>query len=193
MTGTLHEGVSTFLAISRNSRLRIRNVLDKSCRENQNTHFVFNTFSHKSHRLWDNVEKFSGDRRATNDVTVWRIRVACWINKAISTYAHAQVHASDYPPARTRTHAHTDQQVILNAFPRQQRFAKAPQCNVIRTLLLLLFMLKAVPITCMAHYFIHITVIQLEWTPQPLQRSLLRLTWQFCRLRKELGQRQNKT
>ena len=34
-------------------------------------------------------------------------------------------------------HAHTDKCVILIAFPRQQRFAKAPQCYVIRTLAVL--------------------------------------------------------
>ena len=38
------------------------------------------TFFRKSHRLWDNVEKCSGDRGATNDVTIWRIRVACCIS-----------------------------------------------------------------------------------------------------------------
>jgi len=51
--GTLHEGLRTFV-ISR-SLLRMRNVLDKSCRENQNTHFMFNDFYWKSRRLWDNV------------------------------------------------------------------------------------------------------------------------------------------
>jgi hypothetical protein len=71
------------------------------------THILCSTtFFRKSHRLWDNVEKCSGDRGATNDVTIWRIRVACWISKAICTQAHA----------------HTNQYVILIAFPRQQWF-----------------------------------------------------------------------
>jgi hypothetical protein len=38
----------------------MRNVLDKSCRENQNTHFMFGNFfssPRKSLRLCDNVEK----------------------------------------------------------------------------------------------------------------------------------------
>jgi hypothetical protein len=38
--GTSHEAVCTFMIISRSIRLRIRNVSDKSCRENQNTHFI---------------------------------------------------------------------------------------------------------------------------------------------------------
>jgi hypothetical protein len=58
------------------------------------THASFSiTFFRKSHRLWDNVEKYSGDRGATNYVTIWRIRVAYWISKAICTYAHAHAHA----------------------------------------------------------------------------------------------------
>jgi hypothetical protein len=34
----------TFLIISRSVLLRMRNVSDKNCRENQNTHFIFNNF-----------------------------------------------------------------------------------------------------------------------------------------------------
>jgi len=41
-TGTLHEDQYTLLTISRSILLRMRDGLDKSCRENQNTHFVFN-------------------------------------------------------------------------------------------------------------------------------------------------------
>jgi len=57
ITGTLHEDLSTFMIISRSVILRMRNVSDKSCRENQNTHFVFSNFFffRKSCRLWDNV------------------------------------------------------------------------------------------------------------------------------------------
>jgi hypothetical protein len=82
----------------------MRNVLDKSCRENQNTHFTLNFFSpQKSCRLTDNVEKKNGKARgATNDVTTWHIRVAYWISKA------------------TCTDAHSHKYVILIAFPRQQ-------------------------------------------------------------------------
>jgi len=42
--GTLHEELPTFLIISRLFLLRLRNVSDKSCGANQNTHFVFNNF-----------------------------------------------------------------------------------------------------------------------------------------------------
>jgi hypothetical protein len=36
------------------------------------------------------VEKYGGAREATDDNTIWRIRVACWISKATRTYAHTQ-------------------------------------------------------------------------------------------------------
>ena len=45
--GTLHEDLCTFMIISRWILLRTRNVSDKSCRENQNTHFMFNNFFSK--------------------------------------------------------------------------------------------------------------------------------------------------
>jgi len=35
----------------------MKNVSDESRRENQNTHFTFNTFFFKSCHLWDNVKK----------------------------------------------------------------------------------------------------------------------------------------
>jgi hypothetical protein len=81
-------------------------------------------FFRKSHSLWDNVEKCSGDWGATNDVTIWRIRFACWISKATSTHAHAHADAPGYPHACTRKHTHTGQYVILIAFPKQQWYRK---------------------------------------------------------------------
>jgi len=43
-SGTLHEDQYTFLIISRSVIPRMRNVSDKICREDQNTHFVFSNF-----------------------------------------------------------------------------------------------------------------------------------------------------
>ena len=43
--------------ISRSVLLRMRNVSDKSCRENRNTYLTFNNFF----PLWDNVEKYLGN------------------------------------------------------------------------------------------------------------------------------------
>jgi hypothetical protein len=45
-TGTLQADQYTFSIIPRSVLLRVRNIFDKSCRGNQNTHFVFrNNFS----------------------------------------------------------------------------------------------------------------------------------------------------
>ena len=50
--GTSNEHQCTFLNISRSVHLRMGNISHKSCRENQNTHFVFiNYFSRKSYLL----------------------------------------------------------------------------------------------------------------------------------------------
>ena len=71
-------------------------------------------------------------RKATNDVTIWHMRVACWISKSTCTHAHSHAHALGH------THAHTHNYVIFIAFSRDQWFANAPQCYVIRTLSVLL-------------------------------------------------------
>jgi len=60
---------TVFLIISRSVLLTTRNVSDKKCRENQNTHFMFSNFFFKSCRLWDNVEKYSRAGQANNDNT----------------------------------------------------------------------------------------------------------------------------
>jgi hypothetical protein len=41
---TLHEDLCTFMIISRSILLRMRNILEKSCRDNHNTYFMFNNF-----------------------------------------------------------------------------------------------------------------------------------------------------
>ena len=49
-----------------------------------------NFYVRKSCHLWDNVEKCGGTEGATNDVTIWRVRFACWIRKATCTRAYPQ-------------------------------------------------------------------------------------------------------
>ena len=55
------------MIISCSVLLKMRNVLDKSCTENQNTHFMFNNFLPKSCCSWDNVEKYD---RAGEDTDI---------------------------------------------------------------------------------------------------------------------------
>ena len=66
------------------------------------------TFSRKSCRLCDNVEKYRRTRQATDDI-IRRMRFACWITKATETH-------SEY--------------IILIAFDGNSGYANAPQCYV---------------------------------------------------------------
>jgi hypothetical protein len=69
-----------FLITSPRFLLRIRNVSDKICGENQNTHFMFKIFSRKR-SLYEITWKRSiqPDRP---QMTIWRMRITCWIPKA---------------------------------------------------------------------------------------------------------------
>ena len=107
----------------------MRTVLGKVV-EKIKTHILCSvTFFRQSCSLWDNVEKCGGVRGATNDVTIWRIGVGCWIIKATYMHAHAHTCVTGYP--HVRTHARTHKYILLIAFARQQWFAKAPQFYVI--------------------------------------------------------------
>jgi len=68
MTGTLREDLHKFMIMSRSVLLRMKNVSDKICKENQNSHFMFSSFFffRKSYRLWDNVEKYDTARQITD-------------------------------------------------------------------------------------------------------------------------------
>ena len=78
----------------------MRNVSDKSCRENQNTHFVFNDYFPENRGVYEITwKKYGTARQATRDNTIWRMRIACWIPKATNTHS---------------------QYVTLIAFPLQQ-------------------------------------------------------------------------
>ena len=95
------------------------------------THILFSvTFFRKLHYLWDNAGKCSGGRAATNDVTIWRIHVACWITKTTCTYSHAHAHAPGN--AHTCTHASTCIPVI-NAY----RFSTATMVSWTRLIVTL--------------------------------------------------------
>jgi len=55
----------------------MRNVSDKSCRENQNTLFVFSTLKKNraiNEKTWKNIVDGCWPQMA-----IWRMRIACWI------------------------------------------------------------------------------------------------------------------
>jgi hypothetical protein len=80
--------------------LRMRNVSDTRSRENQNTHFVFSSFPPPPEIraiyeiMWKNIVE-----RGRQQMTIWRMRIACWIPKATNIH-------SEY--------------VIIISFPRQR-------------------------------------------------------------------------
>ena len=53
--------------------------------ENIKTHILC-SFFFKSCRLWDNVEKNMVER-GRSQMTVWRMRITCWISKAIDIHS----------------------------------------------------------------------------------------------------------
>ena len=126
----------------------MRNVSNK-VKEKIKTHILCSiTVFRKSCRLWDNGEKLGSARGAKNDDTTWRIRVACWISKA------------------TRARAHTDQKVILIAFPQQQWFRESASvlrrtyivCVVTCGLVQVLFLSLAVNFTLFSRRFLGTTI-----------------------------------
>ena len=61
----LHEDNYTFMIISCSFVPRIRNVLDKWCRENQNPHFVFSNCFSENLAVYENVENYGRAKQAT--------------------------------------------------------------------------------------------------------------------------------
>jgi hypothetical protein len=103
--GTLHEHQYIYLIISLSFLLRMRNVSDKLCRENQNTYIrilysinVFFKYRAVYEIMWKNVVE--PDRP---QITIRRIRITCWKYKATNIHSEC---------------------VILIAFPQQQWLCK---------------------------------------------------------------------
>jgi hypothetical protein len=67
--------------------LRMRSVSGRSCRENQNTHFMLNNVFLKAYHLCNNVENYGRARQATDDNIMWSMRFACRITKATNTHS----------------------------------------------------------------------------------------------------------
>jgi len=79
---------------------RMRNVSNKSCRENQNTHFVFSNCYSKILQFMRKCCKLG-----MLQMTIWLMHIACWIHKATNTQ-HSGC-------------------VILIAFPLQQQLRES--------------------------------------------------------------------
>ena len=83
MTCTLHEYLCTFMEITRSFLPRMRNILDKICRGNQNTRFRFNKYPPENRTVYEIMCKNYGtNREATDDNKIRRMLFGCWITKA---------------------------------------------------------------------------------------------------------------
>jgi hypothetical protein len=91
----------------------MRNVSDTSCRENQNTHFVFSNFFSENRAFMRKRGK-NITKRGRPQVTIWRMCIVCWMLKTTNT--HTQVVQYWLP------------------FHSNNGRKNAPQCYVIRTL-----------------------------------------------------------
>jgi len=82
--GTLCEDQYIFFIISHSFLLRMRNISDKRCRENQNTHFEFDNYFFKKLVLCDIIWKNIVEP-CRPQMTVWCMCLACWIPNATNT------------------------------------------------------------------------------------------------------------
>ena len=127
---------------SRSNLLRMKNVSDKICTENQNTHFRFHDlffFFRRSCRLWENVEKCGRAKQATDTNTEWRMRYTFWVAKAADTHTHLEY-------------------ILLLIFPRKRRWLESAPvlrymyiaCLVIQYLVMhlvtVMFFIPSVPV-----------------------------------------------
>jgi len=74
------------LIMSRSFLLSMRNVSGRSCRGNQNTHFIVNNFFPKivpCITVWKNIVE-----PGRPQMTKWRTPIPCWISKATHTHTH---------------------------------------------------------------------------------------------------------
>ena len=79
VTGTLHEDQCTFLLLSPSFLLKLKKF-QTSCRENRNTHFIFNDFF-ENRAFYEIILKNSVDPGRTQ-MTIWRMSITCLIPKA---------------------------------------------------------------------------------------------------------------
>jgi hypothetical protein len=57
------------------------------------------------------MSKNMAEAQGPHDVTIWRIRVACWISKSTYTYSHAHAQACTHTAGHSRTRTHTDRPI----------------------------------------------------------------------------------
>ena len=115
--GTLHEDLCTLLITFLSVLIRMGNVSDKSCGENQNAYFLCSIIFFRKSCLY--VISGGGGccwaGQATDDNMIRRMRVAYWLAKATNTHSQCVL-------------------LIAFFFHCNSGSANAPECYVIRSL-----------------------------------------------------------
>ena len=111
--------------------LRMRNISNKSCRENQNTHFMTSNIFSENRAVYEIMSKNMVELDRPK-MTIWR-HVACWISKATRAQAYARVpepthHTSKHAYACARAHRQNMKYVLL--LHSNNGFVNAPHCYV---------------------------------------------------------------
>ena len=107
------------ISISRKILFRMRNISNKSCIENQNTHLLFSNLFPKIVSFMRQCRKIWWSQRG-HKLQYEMTHTRCMLDK--QGYTHACT------CTRTNAHRHTQKYVILTAFQWQQYFVNAPQC-----------------------------------------------------------------
>jgi hypothetical protein len=116
------------MTISRWILLRIRNAANKSCRENQNTHFIFDNFSPENCAIYDNVEKYSAANRSHK----WRhntVHSRFMLDKQGYTRANNCTRQRARARARAHTHTHACTHRRTLSYREMCGFANAPHVH----------------------------------------------------------------
>jgi len=109
----------------RSIRLRMRYDSHECCRENQNTHFMFsNCFFFEIRAVYEVMWTIMAEADWPHK-TIQRMRFSCWVTKSTDIHTH------------TQTHTQNIKYVLL--FQGKNGYANAPQCYVMRSLPLLLY------------------------------------------------------
>ena len=87
--GTLHEDQYTFSIISPSVLLGMKNFSDGSSRETRNTYFIFSNFFSKNRAMYEIIRK-NTVKQGRPKMTMWRMRIPCWIPKSTDTNTHSQ-------------------------------------------------------------------------------------------------------
>jgi len=104
---TLHEDQYTFSIISCSDLLRMKNIWDKSSRETRKTHFIFsNLYFLENSAVYEKLRKNIVEL-GRPQMTIWRMRTACWILKATKTHTGCVMLACALHAGYLRLQKHT--------------------------------------------------------------------------------------